>query len=377
MWSSAGGVPGGGDDGRLPVSAPPGVFLGVPDTHDQSRPLGQELLADLLDQRRVQLLDAGHLAQPGGRLQGVEPGVGEVVDDPDLLDRGAVDLFDLPDQHRHQFGVGQVDREFVDGHAAVASRTSTPTMSPRRAPIREPPGRAHPAGRAARPGRGREPWPSGHLRRRPPRKLPGTVKTSDGSERSVSSGDVRPRPRRPHRGRRRGPAGLSLDRVILVPAGDPWQKRGSVAAPAADRLAMVRAAVVGIEGLEVSPLEVDRDGPSYTYETLESLSGPGRELFLIVGADVAATLSSWVGLERLPGLARLVVVDRAGDRPADPVALPGGVAVRPGVYPRLDVSSTDLRARAAHGWPLDGLVPPGAVRIIRAGAVPTTTGPVG
>jgi nicotinate-nucleotide adenylyltransferase len=156
---------------------------------------------------------------------------------------------------------------------------------------------------------------------------------------------------------------LTLDRVILVPAGDPWQKRGSVSAPAADRLAMVRAAVEGIAGLEVSPLEVERDGPSYTYQTLEALSGPGRELFLIVGADVAATLRSWLGTERLPGLATLVVVDRAGDRPAEGGPPEGWRCERVSI-PRLDVSSTDLRARAARGWPLDGLVPPGAVRVI-------------
>ncbi len=156
---------------------------------------------------------------------------------------------------------------------------------------------------------------------------------------------------------------LALDRVILVPAGDPWQKRGSVVAPAAERLAMVRAAVDGIAGLEVSPLEVEREGPSYTHETLEALSGPGRHLFLIVGADVAATLGSWVGIERLPGLATLVVVDRAGDRPAAG-GPPGGWRGERVSIPRLDVSSTDLRARAGRGWPLDGLVPPGAVRVI-------------
>jgi nicotinate-nucleotide adenylyltransferase len=156
---------------------------------------------------------------------------------------------------------------------------------------------------------------------------------------------------------------LALDRVILVPAGDPWQKRGSVVAPAAERLAMVRAAVDGIAGLEVSPLEVEREGPSYTHETLEALSGPGRHLFLIVGADVAATLGSWVGIERLPGLATLVVVDRAGDRPAAG-GPPGGWHCERVSIPRLDVSSTDLRARAGRGWPLDGLVPPGAVRVI-------------
>ena len=168
---------------------------------------------------------------------------------------------------------------------------------------------------------------------------------------------------------------LSLDRVVLVPAGDPWQKRGSVTAPAADRLAMVEAAVEDIAGLEVSPIEVERSGPSYTYQTLEALAGGGRELFLIVGADVAATMHSWVGIERLPDLATLVVVDRAPDpegvlatsAPARPPAersLPAGWACERLTIPRLDVSSTDLRARAARGWPLDGLVPPGAIRVI-------------
>jgi nicotinate-nucleotide adenylyltransferase len=161
---------------------------------------------------------------------------------------------------------------------------------------------------------------------------------------------------------------LGLDRVVLVPAGDPWQKRGSVTAPAADRLALVRAAVDGIDGLEVSSLEVERGGPSYTYQTLEALAGPGRRLFLVVGADVAATMKTWVGIERLPALATLVVVDRAGDGPPaeGPPAdgLPDGWGCERVSIPRLDVSSTELRARAARGWPLDGLVPPGAVRLI-------------
>jgi len=170
---------------------------------------------------------------------------------------------------------------------------------------------------------------------------------------------------------------LALDRLIFVPAGDPWQKRGSVTAPAADRLAMVEAAVEGIAGLEVSPIEVDRNGPSYTYQTLEALAGPGRKLFLVVGADVAATMHSWVGVEQLPELATLVVVDRAPEpegvlaERAAPAAPPPEEELLPPAWervrltiPRLDVSSTDLRARAARGWPLDGLVPPGAVRVI-------------
>ena len=155
---------------------------------------------------------------------------------------------------------------------------------------------------------------------------------------------------------------LGLDRVLLVPAGDPWQKRGQVSAAAADRVAMVEAAIEGIEGLEVCGIEVARPGPSYTADTLEALAAPDRELFLVVGADVAATLSTWAGVERLPDLATLVVVDRAGAATAD--APPGPWRVEHVAIPHLDVSSTDLRARAARGWPLDGLVPPGVVRII-------------
>jgi nicotinate-nucleotide adenylyltransferase len=155
---------------------------------------------------------------------------------------------------------------------------------------------------------------------------------------------------------------LGLDRVLLVPAGDPWQKRGQVAAPAADRVAMVEAAIDGIDGLELCRIEVDCSGPSYTADTLAALSGPDRELFLVVGADVAATLSTWAGVERIPDLATLVVVDRAGAAHGGPP--PGRWRIEHVAIPHLDVSSTELRARAARGWPLDGLVPPGVVRII-------------
>jgi nicotinate-nucleotide adenylyltransferase len=157
---------------------------------------------------------------------------------------------------------------------------------------------------------------------------------------------------------------LELDRVLLVVAGDPWQKRGNVTAPAVDRLAMVEAAVAGIEGLEPCDLEVRRTGPSYTADTLEALTQPGRSLFLVVGADVAASIHTWTGVERIPGLATLAIVDRAGVPPApDPSG--GSWRVERLSIPRLEISSTDLRARAARGWPLDGLVPPGAIAALR------------
>jgi nicotinate-nucleotide adenylyltransferase len=157
---------------------------------------------------------------------------------------------------------------------------------------------------------------------------------------------------------------LELDRVLMVVAGDPWQKRGNVTASAADRLAMVEAAVADVEGVEACDLEIRRPGPTYTADTLEALAREGRSLFLIVGADVAATLHTWTGVERIPALATLAVVDRAGVPPAPDPAGPGWQIERLSI-PRLEISSTELRARASRGWPLDGLVPPGAIRIVR------------
>jgi nicotinate-nucleotide adenylyltransferase len=159
-------------------------------------------------------------------------------------------------------------------------------------------------------------------------------------------------------------AQLALDRVLLVVAGDPWQKRGKVVASAADRLALVDAAVDGVEGVEASAIEIERDAPSVTAETLEALSAPGRELFLVLGADAVANMGTWRRLEETRDLATVVVVERAGDAHSEP---PGsGWRVQRVAIPRLDIASTDLRERLGSGRPIDGLVPPAVVRTIRA-----------
>lgn len=162
---------------------------------------------------------------------------------------------------------------------------------------------------------------------------------------------------------------LGLDRVLLVVAADPWQKRGDVVAPAADRLDLVRAAVDGVAGLEASDVEVARGGPSVTADTLEALGAPGRDLVLILGADAAAGLGTWRRAGDLPGLATLAVVERAVDgRVPDPsrgpVLGPAWTVERVAI-PRLDVSSTDVRARVASGRPIHGLVPPAVAELIR------------
>lgn len=156
---------------------------------------------------------------------------------------------------------------------------------------------------------------------------------------------------------------LGLDRVLLVVAADPWQKRGDVVAPAADRLDLVRAVCDDVDGIEASAIEVERGGPTYTVDTLESLSSAGRTLSLVVGADVAARLDTWHRAEHLAQLCELAVVDRADASGAPPDAL--GLRVTRVSMPRLDVTSTELRRRLADGAPVDGLVPPPAIRLIR------------
>lgn len=157
---------------------------------------------------------------------------------------------------------------------------------------------------------------------------------------------------------------LHLDRVLLVVAGDPWQKRGQVVASGPDRLALVRAAVAGLDGIEACDVEVERPGPSVTADTLETLGAPGRSFFLLLGADAVANMPTWKRLDETRDLATVVVVERAGDSHTEPPG-PGWRFERLSI-PRLDVSSSDVRARLAAGRPVDGLLPPAVIAEIRA-----------
>jgi nicotinate-nucleotide adenylyltransferase len=149
---------------------------------------------------------------------------------------------------------------------------------------------------------------------------------------------------------------LALDRVLLVVSNVPWQKVGTRdISPAPARLAMVEAAVADVVGLEASRIELDAGGPSYTADTLKALlaEAPARELFVILGADAAAGVLTWERWEEVRDLATVVAVERPGAPGAD---VPPGWRWIQVEVPRLDVSSTDLRARAVDGRPLDYLV---------------------
>jgi nicotinate-nucleotide adenylyltransferase len=129
---------------------------------------------------------------------------------------------------------------------------------------------------------------------------------------------------------------------------------------------MLAAAIEGIEGLQVDSREIDRPGPTYTADTVEELRAahPTAELFLILGADAAAEIQTWERTDVLERETALVVVTRAGtpDSNVLPDAWPRLHHVQ---IPALEISSSDLRRRAASGEPLDGLMPPAAIRCLR------------
>jgi nicotinate-nucleotide adenylyltransferase len=157
---------------------------------------------------------------------------------------------------------------------------------------------------------------------------------------------------------------LSLDRVFLMVNNVPWQKVGTRSiTPAADRLAMVEAAVAGVPRLVAGDHEVRAGGESYTAETLATLAVefPGSELFLILGDDAAAGIHTWERAGEVLAMATPVVVDRPGESAVIDESI-DWVHVE---VPRLEVSSTDLRARFADGRPLDYLVTDEVLAVVR------------
>jgi nicotinate-nucleotide adenylyltransferase len=145
---------------------------------------------------------------------------------------------------------------------------------------------------------------------------------------------------------------LGLDRVLLMVAAAQPLKSGHGASPE-DRARMVELAIEGIEGLTVDRRELLRAGPSYTVDTLRELVAehPGAELVLLLGGDAARQFPRWRSPDAIRDLARLATFVRGGEDP--PEGLGDRVAV-----PRLELSSTAIRTRAAAGLSLAGWVPP-------------------
>ncbi|MGY1607625.1 MULTISPECIES: nicotinate-nucleotide adenylyltransferase [unclassified Geodermatophilus] len=160
-------------------------------------------------------------------------------------------------------------------------------------------------------------------------------------------------------------AGLfGLDEVVFVPTGQPWQKTDRVVSPAEDRYLMTVIATASNPRFTVSRVDVDREGPTYTIDTLTDLhrERPDAELFFITGADALAQILTWRDSERFLRLAHFVGVTRPGFTLADGHLPEGAVSLVE--VPALAISSTDCRDRVARGMPVWYLVPDGVVQYI-------------
>ena len=157
---------------------------------------------------------------------------------------------------------------------------------------------------------------------------------------------------------------FGLDEVVFVPTGHPWQKSHRAVSPAEHRYLMTVIATASNPRFTVSRVDIDRDGPTYTIDTLRELREQrgGAELYFITGADALEQIIGWKNSDDLFSLAHFVGVTRPGHRlsgaglPADRVSLME--------VPAMAISSTDCRDRVAKGEPVWYLVPDGVVQYI-------------
>ena len=165
----------------------------------------------------------------------------------------------------------------------------------------------------------------------------------------------------------------ALDLVIIVPAGQPRLKSAEPTASASHRVEMLRLAIDGYDGFELSDIEVRRTGPSLTVETLQELYtelDTTVDLHFIMGLDVLERFHEWVEPERVVEWTRLLAVSRPGYAGFD---WDGFYALNPYALGRvdcidfaaIDVSGSELRSRLAAGMPVDGLLPVAVERYIR------------
>jgi len=160
-------------------------------------------------------------------------------------------------------------------------------------------------------------------------------------------------------------AGLNLDEVIFMPAGQPWLKADNLISPAEHRLEMLRLALSGKDNFRLSTMETERAGPTYTVDTMAELGrqlGSKNELFFILGWDNLTQLPQWHEPSRLIKLCRLVAVPRVDYPPPDLASLEGAI---PGLServilldaPRIDVNASEIRQRVRDGLSIHNLVP--------------------
>ncbi|NDH66199.1 MAG: nicotinate-nucleotide adenylyltransferase [Microbacteriaceae bacterium] len=155
---------------------------------------------------------------------------------------------------------------------------------------------------------------------------------------------------------------FNLDGVLFVPTGEPWQK--TAVTDGEHRYLMSVIATASNPRFTVSRVDIDRDGPTYTIDTLKDVAAafPDAELFFITGADAIKQILEWKDVDQIWSLAHFVAVTRPGHLLELPLAPKGAISVLE--IPALAISSTDVRARVAAGNPVWYLVPDGVVQYI-------------
>jgi nicotinate-nucleotide adenylyltransferase len=162
---------------------------------------------------------------------------------------------------------------------------------------------------------------------------------------------------------------FDLDSVVFVPTGRPWQKPLGVS-PAEDRYRMTVIATASNSAFTVSRLEIDHQGPTYTVDTLRRLWAQQDEhtrLFFITGADAVLQILTWKEPDQVLALAEFIAATRPSfdlNRLVSQVPEAAGRVHRMEI-PALAISSSDIRARVAHGAPIQYLVPDGVARYIQ------------
>ena len=160
---------------------------------------------------------------------------------------------------------------------------------------------------------------------------------------------------------------FQLDQVVFVPTGQPWQKAGRDVTAAEHRYLMTMVATASNPRFTVSRVDIDREGPTYTIDTLRDLRElfPDAELYFITGADSLASIMSWRDWEVMLEMANFVGVTRPGyELSKDMLPLESQTGIELIEIPAMAISSTDCRKRAGEGEPVWYLVPDGVVQYI-------------
>jgi nicotinate-nucleotide adenylyltransferase len=165
---------------------------------------------------------------------------------------------------------------------------------------------------------------------------------------------------------------LGLERVIFVPAGQPWLKTDRIITPAIHRAEMVKLSIIDYPYFEVSTLEVDKRGPSYSVDTMSMLQvqlGSETELYLLMGWDSLGELPQWKEPRRLVKVCRIAAFNRPGYSRPNLTNLEESIpeisrsVVWVDIKP-IDISSSDIRSRIRQGLLIDSLVPEVVARYI-------------